>query len=340
VNGNEDSKETQKLPTLPLDEPSPRSSRRPGLHEPDAAWTDEEACTRDTESAIALPPLTPRSQRTRAVLTVVSGAATGKVFTVEKVTVMGRGREAEVRLDDAGASRAHARITHTGDGVYILEDLGSLNGTFVDGRRIDRVQLQSGDRIHVGPNVVVTFAILDAQAERITQQLYESSVRDPLTRAFNRRYLVERLDGEIAYAVRHRTHLALILLDLDHFKKVNDTYGHLAGDDVLRDVAALVQRLSRAEDLFARYGGEEFVVVVRGIEHANVGRFAERIRSAVEQLEIATEGALVKVTLSAGYASLSELETRGDDLADDLLRLADDRLYRSKDGGRNRVTGA
>ena len=245
-----------------------------------------------------------------------------------------------MQLDDAGASRAHAQVTPTDDGAYVLEDLKSRNGTFVNGRRVDRLELQSGDRIHIGPNIAVTFAIVDAQAEKIAQQIYESSVRDPLTRAHNRRYLVERLASEIAYAVRHKTALGLILLDLDHFKKVNDTYGHLAGDDVLRDVAALVQRFIRAEDVFARFGGEEFVVLVRGIDHDNLGRFAERLRVAVEQLEIASDPAVLRVTMSAGYASLSELEARGDDVADDLIGLADERLYRSKHLGRNRVTGA
>jgi diguanylate cyclase (GGDEF)-like protein len=244
-----------------------------------------------------------------------------------------------VRLDDSGASRAHARIIPADGGVYVLEDMGSLNGTFVEGRRVTRLELRSGERINIGPNIVVTFAILDAQAERLAHQLYESSVRDPLTRAFNRRYLVERLASEIAYAVRHKTPLGLILFDLDHFKRVNDTYGHLAGDEVLREVSALVQRLIRAEDVFARFGGEEFVVLVRGIEHANVGQFAERIRTAVERLEVAASPHVVRVTISAGYASLAEASGVAAP-AEGLLRLADERLYKCKETGRNRVSGA
>jgi diguanylate cyclase (GGDEF)-like protein len=167
-------------------------------------------------------------------------------------------------------------------------------------------------------------------------------VRDPLTRAFNRRYLVERLASEVAYARRHKTALGLILLDLDLFKRVNDTYGHLAGDEVLREVSALVQRLIRAEDVFARFGGEEFVLLVRGIEHVNVGRFAERVRAAVEGLEVGGANAVIKATISAGYASITEVH--GDDrepsFPDRLLRLADERLYLAKSAGRNRVVGA
>jgi diguanylate cyclase (GGDEF)-like protein len=340
---NDDSKRTQRIQMLNEDG-LPRSSRRPGNlvdPEPPPEWPEEEASTRNTDAAIALPPITPRAQHTQATLTIVSGPSTGRVFSIAGVTVLGRGREADIRLDDAGASRAHARITPTDGNTYMLEHLGSLNGTFLDGRRIDRAELRSGDRIHIGPNIVITFAIQDAQAGKLANQLYESAVRDPLTRAYNRRYLVERLASEIAYAQRHRTPFGVILLDLDHFKRVNDTYGHLAGDDVLRDVAALVQRLIRAEDVFARFGGEEFVVLVRGIEHVNVGRFAERIRTAVENLEIAAAHGqvIIKVSISAGYASLGELRP-SDAAAESILRLADERLYRSKEGGRNRVTGA
>jgi two-component system cell cycle response regulator len=308
-----------------------------------AGWEEEDASTRTTDAAIAIaPPSNPALQGTRAVLTVVSGPSTGRMFSVAvggAETLIGRGKEAQVRMDDAGASRAHARLVQGAEGAYVLEDLGSTNGTYVDGLRIERTELKSGDRIHIGPNIVVSFAIVAAQAERVAHQLYESSVRDPLTRAFNRRYLVDRLASEFAYARRHKTYLSLIILDLDHFKRINDTHGHLAGDEVLRDVAALVQRLVRAEDVFARFGGEEFVLLVRGIPHANVGRFAERVRHAVERLEVKYEEMVLKVTVSLGYASLDELPEADRD-SDKLLGLADERLYKAKTGGRNRVCGA
>jgi two-component system cell cycle response regulator len=333
---------TQKLGLMHPEEPSSPRSSRPSLTTL-TPWEDEESSTRNTDAAIVVAlPSNPNLVGTRAMLTVVSGPSTGRVFSVAEggaETIVGRGREAQIRIDDAGASRAHARVLQTMDGAYVVEDLASTNGTFVDGRRVTRAELHSGDRIHIGPNVVISFSIVAAQAEHVTQQLYESSVRDPLTRVYNRRYLVERLASELAYAKRHKTHLALILMDLDLFKRVNDTYGHMAGDDVLRDVAALVQRLVRAEDVFARFGGEEFVLLVRGIEHGNVGRFAERVRSAVERLEIAHESLTLKVTVSLGFSSLAQLaETERD--PDDLLRVADERLYKAKTAGRNRVCGA
>jgi two-component system cell cycle response regulator len=330
-----DPKQTQKLPPpVPSEVAERPSSSRTALE-----WADEESSTRTSEATIAMPPPMSRRQSTRALLTIVSGTNNGRVYSVrDGETVFGRGKEAHVRMEDAGASRAHARIVYGEGGHYILEDLHSTNGTFVDGRRIDRTELSSGDRIHIGPNTVVSFAILDAQAERLAHQHYESSVRDPLTRAHNRRYLVERLASEIAYARRHASRLALILFDLDHFKRVNDTHGHLAGDEVLRDVAALVSRMIRSEDVFARFGGEEFVVLVRGISHANVGRFAERLRSAVERLEVVHDDAVLKVTISVGYSSLDEFAD-AERSPETMMQIADERLYRSKTGGRNRVCG-
>jgi two-component system cell cycle response regulator len=320
---------------------SPYPDERPSTSRtPYAEWADEESSTRLTDATIALPPATGSKQRTRALLTVISGPSAGRAYSVRDVeTVIGRGKEAHVRLDDGGTSRLHARIRTLEEGRYRLEDLGSTNGTFVANRRIDKpVDLASGDRVHIGPNVILSFAILDAQAEVMAHQLYESAVRDALTKAHNRRYLIERLTSEIAYARRHMTRLALILFDIDYFKRVNDTYGHLAGDDVLREVSALVSRLIRTEDVFARFGGEEFVVLARGIEHANAGRFSERLRASVERLEIPSEGAVMRVTISVGYASIDEIADT-ERTAEALMRLADERLYQAKSGGRNRVRG-
>jgi diguanylate cyclase (GGDEF)-like protein len=322
--------------------PSPQPYRATSVSRPTyTEWDEEEESTRTTDTTIAGPaPNNLAKQTVRAVLTVISGATAGRVLSInEPVTVIGRGREAQLRFDDPGMSRAHARITFLGPGRYTLEDLESTNGTFVGGRRIERVELESGDRINVGPHLTVSFAILDSQAEKMAHELYESAVRDTLTRAHNRRYLIERLGSEVAYSRRHGTALSLVLFDIDHFKSVNDAHGHLAGDAVLREVAALVGRMIRVEDVFARFGGEEFVILTRGIEHAGAGRFAERLRSAIEKLEVAAEGAKLKVTISAGYAAVSELPTV-ERTAEALIRLADERLYAAKTAGRNRVSGS
>jgi diguanylate cyclase (GGDEF)-like protein len=222
------------------------------------------------------------------------------------------------------------------DGKFVVEDLGSTNGTFVQGRRIDRSDLHTGDRLQIGPNVVLRFAILDEAEEKLAHQLYEASTKDALTKVYNRKYLLERMAAEEAYSHRHKSPLSVILFDLDHFKKVNDTHGHLAGDVTLRLVAAQVQRTIRTEDVLARYGGEEFVILVRGVAHANSARFAERVRKAVERLTIPWENVQLRATISVGVSSLAELP-EGGQTGDALLHLADGRLYEAKAGGRNRV---
>ncbi len=310
-------------------EPSTASIRAPL----ELDWTNEDtAVTRATE--VNAVPAEART-RDRATLTVMSGVNAGQVFALEQDACMvGRDRDAEVRIEDAGISRIHARITRTTADQYFVEDLNSTNGTFIDGRRIQRAELRTGDHIQFGPNAALSFSLKDAREEALARQLYESSTRDPLTAAFNRRYFNDRLAGEVAYATRHKTHLATVLFDLDHFKQINDRYGHLAGDQVLRFVAVQVTKSIRTEDVFARWGGEEFVVLVRGIDHQNVALFANRLCRAVERGRIEWGGVALRPTVSAGVASIEECDNPSPQT---LMTLADERLYRAKNTGRNRV---
>jgi diguanylate cyclase (GGDEF)-like protein len=271
-----------------------------------------------------------------AMLTVLTGANAGEVFSLNDDQIhLGRGKDADVRIDGVGVSRKHARIVRTEDGRRIIEDLGASNGVLVNGRRIDRIELVSGDRVQLGPVVVLRFALVDGHEKALAYQLYEGSTRDALTGTYNRRYLNERLTEEIAYARRHDTRLTLMMLDLDHFKRVNDVHGHGAGDMVLRIAAAQLQRIIRREDILARYGGEEFVVLLRGIEHKNAGILAERLRRAVESLSIPYESGPLRVTISVGVVSLHECV--GNAPLETLIQSADERLYKAKSEGRNRV---
>jgi two-component system cell cycle response regulator len=272
----------------------------------------------------------------RPLLTVLEGLNAGQVFNLDREeTVIGRGRDADVRIHDIGMSRKHARIVRSSAGQHVLEDLDSANGVFVNGRRVGRAELAVGDRIQFGPALVFRFSFIAADEEALARKLYEGSTRDALTRLYNRKYAGERLVAEVAYAHRHRSLLSLVLFDLDHFKHVNDSFGHLAGDVVLRVVAAQVQKAVRAEDVVARYGGEEFVVLVRGIDPKGVGVLAERVRAGVERLSIPWESRTLKVTISIGVASLSECGPKAS--VEALVALADARLYQAKTGGRNRV---
>ena len=282
-----------------------------------------------TESGEAIDAETPPQRR--ASLVMVAGPALGEVYAIAGDIVIGRDPAATLLIDDAAVSRQHVRIVER-DGIHYIEDLGSANGTFIDGVRITTSRIENGDRIQLGPRVVLRFAQLDKTEEQMLRQLLESSTRDALTGAYNKRHFAERLTAEVAHANRHRSALELIVFDLDHFKHVNDQYGHLAGDAVLRAVADHVHALIRSEDVFARFGGEEFVLIVRG---SNAIRLAERIRSAVEGAEISTERGRLRVTVSLGVARLDELESPAS--ADMLIERADRRLLEAKRAGRNRI---
>lgn len=302
----------------------------------DPAWLDDPTDGRTTDTSIEVPSAPrPSGEKTRAIVRLVTGINAGQVFSIESEAIAGRGREAQIRIDDSGVSRMHTKLVKLPSGNLRVEDLGSTNGTFVRGERVASGEIASGDVVQIGTNVTLSFLLVDEAEERLQKQLYESSTRDPLTGAYNRKYLMQRLASEVAYATRHKSRLDVMLFDLDHFKKVNDTHGHLAGDEVLRTVTAAVTRMIRVEDVFARYGGEEFVIVVRGIEDANVKMFAERVRRSVERLAIRFGEALITPTVSVGVSALHECGDVG--TSEGLLLLADERLYRAKQTGRNRV---
>lgn len=267
----------------------------------------------------------------RASLVMVSGPTPGQVFSLSATAVIGRDPMADIVIEDGAVSRRHVRITMT-DNRYIVEDLGSANGTFVGGARLSMRELHSGDRLQLGPRVVLRFALFDDAEEAMHRRLFESSTRDALTSAYNKKYITERLVAEVAYASRHRSPLEVVVFDLDRFKQVNDVHGHLVGDQVLRVVADCVHGVIRSEDVFGRFGGEEFVVISRG---ANAARLAERIRAAVEQLTITTDRGAIRATLSLGVARFDELDSPVS--ADALLEKADLRLLVAKRSGRNQV---
>lgn len=306
---------------------------------------DDGEQTRVGATVVGAPAYRPQSAPTtkRAFVTVMAGARAGEMFKiVNDETVIGRGPQSTIHLDSDGVSRKHARIVKQGEFEFVLEDLGSTNGTWVDEQRVTFRALRDGDRIQVGTEVVVRFNFLDEMEAQLQHQLYESAVRDPLTRAYNRKHFQERLKSEIAHALRHRGQLSLILLDIDFFKRVNDTYGHPAGDAVLRGVSAAIAKAIRVEDVFARIGGEEFALLARGIDGPNAVMFAERLRRGIERLPIPWQGGAIPVTSSFGVATIVELyggEVPRSLDGDLLVARADQRLYQAKGGGRNRVVG-
>ena len=277
-----------------------------------------------------------QSQVGRAgTLTVLQGTDVGAMFQLNKEAhVLGRDPSVDVTVEDDSVSRNHARITQR-EGIYEIEDLGSTNGTYVAGALVSgRVRLLDGVRLQVG-HTLLRFALQDDVEQAAARRIYEMSVRDGLTGVYNRRYFEERLTAEFAFAQRHATGLSLILADIDHFKKVNDTWGHHAGDTVLRRVAVELQAGVRTEDVVARFGGEEFAILARGIDVEGARMFAERVRVIIQRAVITWESDRIAVTMSLGVAH--NLGNAAVDRPELLVIAADMALYSAKHAGRNRV---
>jgi two-component system, cell cycle response regulator len=292
-------------------------------------WDDETKISAKEELNRPTP-----QDRDRAYLIVLAGASVGEMYKITaETTVIGRGQQADIQVIDEGISRRHAEIAHKG-GDIVIKDLGSTNGTYCNGDKIAEHTLTDGDKIQVGSTTILKFTFHDSLDESFQRQMYESALRDGLTKIFNKKYFLDRLESEFAYAVRHRTPLSLVMFDIDHFKRINDTHGHLAGDYALSTLAKIVSDTIRQEDVFARYGGEEFAVICRGIDLGGALAFGERIRRCVDGQSFVYNGVDIKVTVSVGVSAVAEVGMKE---PQELIGAADDALYQAKRQGRNRV---
>lgn len=291
---------------------------------------------RDKTVRIAVSTPGNKAGERRGTLTVLSENQLGRLIILEDPeVVLGRGDDASIRVDDESLSRRHVRIFFI-HGGYFIEDLDSTNGTFLNGSKLTHPQpLEDGARIQLGDATLLRFSLVDQQEYEAARKLYESTVRDALTGVFNRYYLDEHLPSEFSYAKRHGTPLSILFVDADHFKQINDTHGHPAGDEVLRRLGAFLLSTVRNEDIVCRYGGEEFVVLVRGIHEQGIEILAERLRHGVEVLDITVDGKKIPVTVSVGVTTLSTGSTL--ESPTELLASADSALYRAKQNGRNRI---
>ena len=295
---------------------------------------DEGEATRITSLSSLESELRARRQQVAAYIVVLEGTNVGEMHKIEgPEVVIGRAVSATVRLNDDGISRRHCRVLSIG-GQVIIEDLGSANGTLVNGEMVQHHALKEGDKIRLGATTTLKFTYQDKLDESFQQQMIDAALRDGLTRAYNKKFFQDRLETEFAYARRHNAMLSLVMFDVDYFKRVNDTYGHLAGDAVLVHLARITQATVRAEDVLARYGGEEFAVICRGIALLNAGVLGERLRARVEQETFDYQGTRLPVTISVGVAALPEANAT---TPSELVRDADRALYEAKRSGRNRV---
>ena len=275
---------------------------------------------------------TPRS----ACVVVIHGQGLGGRADIgDAALLVGRAHEAGLSIPHKSVSRQHCRIWRDAGGQYRIRDLGATNATRLNEARLQAgadVLLADGDRITVGESLL-KFIAQDSVEARYHEEIYQLAVHDPLTELHNRRHFCEMADKEIGRALRHGRPLALCIIDVDLFKPVNDRYGHISGDEVLRQIGALVRNHARNDDLAARIGGEEFALLLSECEREPAVRLAERLREAVAAASFAPGGEPQRITISIGIATLSADR----DSRPALMAAADAALYRAKSEGRNRV---
>jgi diguanylate cyclase (GGDEF)-like protein len=292
------------------------------------------------------PSLVPRAptEKNRGILTLLTGALQGTIIPIDERNdlTLGRSKEARVMIPDPSLSRIHARVFRRQTPARIefyIEDCNSTNGTFVSGHRISTPTLLSdGGRVNLGRRTAFRFSLQDVLEEQALIRVHESAVRDRLTGVFNRGAFDDRLQSELSSSRRRGLPLSLLLFDIDHFKRLNDTHGHQAGDAVLRAVAQCAQATVRPEDVLARYGGEEFVVILRGVSSRSAKIMAERLRAAVEQHTTEWNATRIGATVSVGVVHAANAKTIESPAA--FIAAADAALYEAKRQGRNCVVVA
>ncbi len=258
----------------------------------------------------------------------------GKRFVLDPngaVSTVGRGADNAIVLDSETCSRKHARFSRSGD-VWWIADNGSTNGTYVNDEPVKSAPLRRGDHIKIGDTIFKYLSGTDVEAAFI-QTIGELMVTDGLTRAHNRRFLTDRLETELQRARRYRRPLSLIMYDLDRFKGINDRFGHLAGDFVLKESAAIVKGRLVEGAVFARFGGEEFAILLPETDLEAAAAFAEALRLTIEQHAFVFDAQRLPVTASMGVARVTEQTGT----VEEFVKAADERLYAAKNSGRNRI---
>ena len=265
-------------------------------------------------------------------LICIHGAKIGQRFTLStEDLVLGRGSSSDVSIKHTTISRRHATIERK-ENRRVVVDMGSTNGVYVNGKQVQREVLRSGDHLRLG-GVLLKYLAGDNIENLYHRELHRLSMEDGLTGISNRSFLHAALEREFHRARRHKLQVALMIFDVDGFKSVNDTMGHLAGDAVLQSLVELLRPRMRKEDCFARYGGDEFCVLMPDTPMDGARVYAETVRSMIRANKFHFEGRPIPITVSVGLAEIADGMTS----PEQILRVADRRLLEAKALGRNRV---
>jgi diguanylate cyclase (GGDEF)-like protein len=290
---------------------------------------------RETVITVVTKGLDDRAAPTgQACLVVFYGQNIGKRHFLDHTElVVGRSDSANIQVEQESVSRQHAKFV-TREGRTVVYDLGSTNGTFINDERIHDAELRDGDLVRVGQTIFKYLSGTNIES-KYHEEIYRLTTIDGLTRTFNKRYFLETLERELNRSLRYRRTMSLAMFDIDHFKKINDTHGHLAGDYVLRELAGVVTQNLRREDVFARYGGEEFAIILPEIDGEGAFQVCEKLRTLIAEHQFSFADEAIPVTISLGIRTV-----RGPGDTDDVEQFiaeADDKLYAAKQGGRNQT---
>ncbi len=290
----------------------------------------------DATAIRVLKPRTDGDRKRQAVLLVMSGPTTGQTIHLDQKETwkIGRSLDCDIVFQEDSVSRNHCRFFLSADGQWVIEDNASANGTWIDGQRTASFILQGGEKIQLGSVIVIKFVLQDEIEAAFQKELYESATRDALTGLGSKRYFVEHLQIEFTYHRRTQRPLSIVMLDLDHFKKINDTYGHPAGDLILTHVGGLLNNVMRTGDAVGRYGGEEIIFLLRDTPLQGAKTFAERLRELIQGHIFIYQNQKIPVTASFGAATYTHQNYK---TPEELIKAADQFLYKAKKEGRNRV---
>lgn len=246
---------------------------------------------------------------------------------------IGRDATCQIILDDPHVSRFHAELCCRSGNQVSIRDLGSTNGVFVNGKKIVEQALLDGDKIKIGTRHYFKFTFQDAVDQNYQQQLFKAANMDSLTQLYNKKYFLDAFSKEFSFSRRNNNPVSLLMIDVDFFKKVNDTHGHMAGDLVLKRIGQYFAQHLRLENIACRYGGEEFAIILRNVSHDRAEHVAERLRRDIEKDKMAYNGTTINVTISIGIATY---DNGNFETVEDMIQKADDCLYKAKETGRNR----
>jgi diguanylate cyclase (GGDEF)-like protein len=266
------------------------------------------------------------------VLIYPAGSDMGRKYELHgKLANIGRDPANHIVVDSDSVSRKHARMTVEA-GKRLVTDLQSTNGTYVNNEQILSHSLENGDQMKIGDTIFKYLVGSDVETA-YHEEIYRMTIKDGLTDIYNKRFFLEALERETSRAQRYNRPLSMLMFDIDFFKKVNDSYGHLAGDYVLQVLARVISNRSRREEIFARYGGEEFVILLPETTKEGAEELAEQLRERVETHSFIFEGEDIPITVSIGVSMmLDEALTPSE-----FIKRVDEKLYEAKSDGRNCV---